>query len=87
MFEVPEKYRAPDKPVAAVGWATYSGARTSCDGCLVNIAKGESRHFSEPAQYVRTTPEGRGYYCYRHGHAQRTMDELAGLTSKGKGSR
>lgn len=65
-----------------VVWTAYKGARTSCDDCLRNLASGDSRHFSDPATMLRTSPDGRGYYCYRHGHARRTADELNGLTKK-----
>lgn len=77
MFEVPEKYRPPAKPPKKIVWTAYKGARTSCCQCVLNIAKGTNRHFSDSASKVRTTPTSRDYYCYRHGYEQELQDDMA----------
>lgn len=85
MLEVPEAYRPPTRPLPAlVVWGGYTGKRQSCFDCLSNIATGLNRHFAEPARMTRTSREGIGYYCGRHGSERKIQDDMNGLTKKVK---
>jgi hypothetical protein len=80
MFEVPKKYRPPERLIEGPVWKKYVGKRTSCDDCIAALAKGESQFASAPAAHVRTSPEGRGFYCRTHSIRRKERDDLEGRT-------
>lgn len=75
MFEVPKKYRAPEKlDDGKVVWRSYSGKRTSCDDCIVALMEGRSFFLAEPARFTRTVSGQVRYYCNRHSLTRRGHD-------------
>jgi hypothetical protein len=74
MFEVPPKYRPPKREQPWPVYRHYSGARTSCDDCILAIASGELRWIAAPAAYSRTDEQGRRYLCHRHTQERRERE-------------
>lgn len=74
MFEVPPKYRPPARRVIYPQWRKYTGKRTSCDDCILDIAAGTTRFMAEPATYTRIDEEGRRFYCARHTQDRKWKD-------------
>ena len=68
MFEVPKKYKAPKKQAdeAVPSWKAYKGKRTSCDHCILAIAKGQTKFLAENAAHVRTHLGVKAFLCNRH---------------------
>lgn len=66
MFPVPKKYRAPQRPDKWPRWRRYTGKRTTCDDCILDIAKGVRLSVSKPAGHTREDEKGRRFYCNLH---------------------
>jgi hypothetical protein len=66
MFEVPERYRAPKRQQKGVVWRRHTGKQTSCDDCVMALARGEVKFAPTLASHLRSTPEGRHYFCSEH---------------------
>ena len=74
LFEVPEKYRPPKRQAKWPKWTEYKGKPTSCDECILDLARGHSWFMAEYAQHVREDADGRRYYCSRHAHQRKIAD-------------
>lgn len=66
MFEVPKKYRPPQKREVWPVWRAYHGKRTSCDTCIMDIAAGRRATLSQPAQWVRADALTQRFFCASH---------------------
>lgn len=75
MFDVPEKYRPPLRPVKYPQWRRYSGKRTSCDVCIIDLSMGTVKFMAESARHVRTDENGRRFLCDRHADERRVADQ------------
>jgi hypothetical protein len=78
LFDLPEKYR-PARRVDDgddIRWRTYKGKRTSCDECIVDIAKGELRWAARQATHVRTHKGVASFLCTRHTYDAKLRDGL-----------
>ena len=77
MFPLPRKDRPPQHGTETdITWRVYRGKRTSCDECIVDIAKGELRFASAPAGHVRTYLGVATFLCNRHAQDRKIKDGL-----------
>lgn len=79
LFDVPEKYRPPKRAPKYPQWRQHTGKRTSCDICIMSLARGEVKFMVDNAAHVRTDANGRKFYCSKHAHDARLQDEKNGL--------
>lgn len=75
MFSIPEKYRPPARKVKYPQWRKYSGKRTSCDECILALARGDVKFMAEPAMKVRTDEDGQRFLCSVHAAIEYSEDE------------
>lgn len=76
MFEVPPKYRAPKRQVKYPNWREHTGKRTSCDVCIMDLARGTVKFMAENARHVRTDEAGRRFFCPKHAHEMKLLDGI-----------
>lgn len=74
MFDIPDRYKPPKRQQAAVAWRQHKGKQTSCDDCILALARGEVKFSPNLASHVRTTPVQRGYYCTEHAMSRKADD-------------
>lgn len=72
LFPVPKAYRPPKR--AAPLWREWRGRRTSCDDCILALARGEIQFLAEPARLVRSDGQGTHYYCHQHARVRRLAE-------------
>lgn len=76
LFEVPPKYRPPKRAVKYPQWRAHTGKRTSCDICIMALARGEVQFMAENAKHVRTDANGRKFYCPKHAGEMKLRDGI-----------
>jgi hypothetical protein len=79
MFPLPERYKPPKRKMKFPNWRQHTGKRTSCDICIMALARGEVKFMVDNAAHVRTDENGRKFYCARHAQSKKLQDERGNL--------
>lgn len=70
MFEVPKRWRPPQRPPKSDSWRKATGKPVSCDICIIDLYNGTPDGQLDHARHRLTQPSGRVWMiCDRHASA------------------